>query len=751
MKINSLKKTIKYLLFSVAFTPLVVSYSFLYPFVTPRASFFYFVVEAAFLLFLVLLFFGKIEKINLRGNWLTIAVGSFVIVSIISAFFGESPYTSFFSTIERWWGVLTIIHIFLFYFLLRSFFEKKDWLVFFRISLIVSLAVSFVAFTQKFTGFFVPEANQISGTLGNSTYFAIYLVFNIFFALYLFLKEKETKFDFKYLLPVFVYLAAFSMTGTRGAYLGVILALVVILFSYIFLGESKRYKKISASLLVFFVLGLSLVFFAPESKLVKSVPVFERISSISLSGGTAATRLISWQAALKGFSENPILGVGPENYNIVFNKYFQSDYYLYAPTEPYFDRAHNKFLDILATLGILGLAAYLAIIFFIFFIIFKLYKNKKIKLSELLLFSAVPIIYFVHLFFVFDDLNSFILFFVFLGFLEFLFKEERLCVVDENSKNPEAFKRALAVVLLILILFSAYEYNLKVAYAAKLENDAKTSQNSLEAIKYFDKALDINSNPQKDIVYGVVDFLYLLSPNYEKIKENTELDERFKKILQKSKIALDKEIKKDPKDALLYIKKANLNSIFYVVYNDDIYVNDAVGDIKKALSLSEDRPQYYHFLANIYLLSNNSKKAVESAEFALDMNKGYGASYFVLAKAYAADGRLNDSLKYLKEASERDFNIPKNTALFIAKKFLDANELKSASEVYNIFLKTGKNPSSEVFLKLAIIYLELNEPKKAIESAEKAAELDENLKSTVAVFVAEVKKGNLKELLEQLR
>jgi len=750
MKINSLQKIIKYLLFSVAFTPLVVSYSFLYPFVTPRASFFYFVVEVAFLLFLALLFFGKIEKIDLKGSWLTLAFGFFVLVNIVSAFFGESPYTSFFSTIERWWGIITIAHVFLFYFLLRSFFEKKDWLVFFRISLIVSLVVSFVAFTQKFTGFFVPEANQISGTLGNSTYFAIYLVFNIFFALYLFLKEKETKFDFKYLFFVFVYVAAFSMTGTRGAYLGVILALTVILFSYIFLGESKRYKKISVSLLVFFVLVLSLVFFAPESKLVKSVPVLERISSISLSGGTSATRLISWQAALKGFSENPILGVGPENYNLVFNKYFQSDYYLYAPTEPYFDRAHNKFLDILATLGVLGLAAYLAIIFFIFYILLRLYRDDRVELEEFLLFLALPIVYFVHLFFVFDDLNSFILFFVFLGFLEFLFKEKRLCIVAQNI-SFNASKRVVAVFLLIVVLFSGYKYNFKVVYAAKLENDAKTAKNSLEAIRYFDKALSVKADPQKDIVYGLVDFLYLLSPNYEKIRENTELDELFKKMLQKSKIALNEEIKKDPKDALLYIKKANLNSIFYVVYNDDAYVNDAVGDIKKALSLSEDRPQYYHFLVNIYLLSNNPKKAVEFAELAFDMNREYGASYFVLAKAYAADGKLEDSFEYLNKAFKKGFRIPKSTALFVAKKFLDAKNFKKASELYNIFLQTAKEPSPEILLKLAIIYLELNEPKKAIESAEKAAELDENLKSTVAVFVSEVKKGNLKELLKQLR
>ncbi len=750
MKINNLEKIIKYLLFSVAFVPLVVSFKFLYPFVTPRTSFFYFVVEVAFLLFLVLLFSRKII-INLKRSWLTISIASFIFISVVSAIFGESFYVSFFATIERWWGVLTLIHVFLFFLLLRFFFEKKDWLIFFKLSIFVSVLVSFIAFTQKFTGFFVPEANQISGTLGNSTYLAIFLIFNIFFAFYLFLNEKKSKFDFRYLVPIIINLVAFLMTGTRGTYLGVILSFTFVLFVYLFLGKSRKYKKISALLLIFFIFILSLVFFVSESRFVKNIPLFERLSSISLEGSTAKTRLISWQAALKGFSENPVLGVGPENYNLVFNKYFQSDYYLYAPTEPYFDRAHNKFLDILATMGILGLFAYLTILFFIFYIILKLYKNEKINLSEFLLFLAMPIVYFVHLFFVFDDLNSFILFFIFLGFLEFLFNGNKFCVFDENMKSLNIFKKVIAFSLIIIVVFSMYEYNLKVAYAAKLENDAKNSQNALQAINNFNKALNLNVKPQKDIVYGLIDFLYLLSPNYKKIKENQELNELFLNILKRADTTINEEIRKNPKNALLYVKKANLNSIFYKVYNNKAYIENALNSMEQAIALSEDRPEYYHFLTNIYLSANNFKKAVNSAEFALNMNREFSASYFVLAKAYAADGRLKDSLSLLKEASNKGFNLPKNTALFIAKKFLDIEDFKNASLVYNLFLRTTKNPSPEVFLKLAIIYLQLNEPEKAIESANQAAELDKNLKTTVSVFVEQVKKGNLKDLLKKLK
>ena len=62
--------------------------------------------------------------------------------------------------------------------------------------------------------------------------------------------------------------------------------------------------------------------------------------------------------AIKGFKEKPILGWGQEGFNYVFNKYYDPALY---PYEPWYDRAHNAFLDWLMAGGLPAFLLYLAL------------------------------------------------------------------------------------------------------------------------------------------------------------------------------------------------------------------------------------------------------------------------------------------------------------------------------------------------------------------------------------------------------
>ena len=68
---------------------------------------------------------------------------------------------------------------------------------------------------------------------------------------------------------------------------------------------------------------------------------FQRFSSLSLADTTVQTRLLSISTGREGFLERPVLGWGPENYNLVFDKYYNPKLY---PAENWFDHAHNIFL-----------------------------------------------------------------------------------------------------------------------------------------------------------------------------------------------------------------------------------------------------------------------------------------------------------------------------------------------------------------------------------------------------------------------
>ena len=75
-------------------------------------------------------------------------------------------------------------------------------------------------------------------------------------------------------------------------------------------------------------------------------------------GASAFTRLSLWRVAWEAFRDHPLLGVGPNNYRIVFSHYFQGK----MEGQLIWASAHNLYLQQLAERGILGFAALAAVL-----------------------------------------------------------------------------------------------------------------------------------------------------------------------------------------------------------------------------------------------------------------------------------------------------------------------------------------------------------------------------------------------------
>ena len=59
------------------------------------------------------------------------------------------------------------------------------------------------------------------------------------------------------------------------------------------------------------------------------------------SGFNIGERQYAWTIALKGFTSNPIFGVGPENFPVLHYKYLELEM---SDDSPHLDRAHNRIL-----------------------------------------------------------------------------------------------------------------------------------------------------------------------------------------------------------------------------------------------------------------------------------------------------------------------------------------------------------------------------------------------------------------------
>ena len=111
--------------------------------------------------------------------------------------------------------------------------------------------------------------------------------------------------------------------------------------------------------------------------------------------------------AYQGFKERPALGWGQENFNYVFNKYYNPKMY---DQEQWFDRTHNVFFDWLVAGGALGILSYLSIFFAVIYSLWKR-NGSNLSIAEESILTGLLVGYFFQNLFVFDNVTSYILFF----------------------------------------------------------------------------------------------------------------------------------------------------------------------------------------------------------------------------------------------------------------------------------------------------------------------------------------------------
>ena len=359
--------------------PLFLSAKFFYPFILPRTVAFRALVELLLIFYFFLIY--QFPQYRPRANALFWAVSAFMLALIVSMFLGVDSSSSFFGNFERGNGVFSWLHYYGFFIILISVFrEKKDWFMFFNVSIAVSFIVSLYALGQRLglPSLIESGVDRATGTIGNAAFLASYLILNIGLILVLLLETKKNLFNnlywqtFYYCALFFDFLALY-LTETRGALLGIVAGFFAFAFLYLFLAKRNReesffvgikkdkIKKYFVISLIFVVVFGGLLVIFKNHQIVKSIPGLSRLANISVSDTTAQTRLLAWKISWNAWQDHLFFGWGPENFNLAFNKHFDANFYKYGRGETWFDHAHSIVFDIGVTAGFIGLAAYLSI------------------------------------------------------------------------------------------------------------------------------------------------------------------------------------------------------------------------------------------------------------------------------------------------------------------------------------------------------------------------------------------------------
>lgn len=433
----------------LAFTPLIVTQSLFFPYISGKSILIRVVVTIATVLFVFILLTKKDQLVQFRVRMrellrskLFLFIVAFFILLILSTIFSVNSYRAFFGDVERGEGLLTLLYLFGFFLLVVFVFERKDWVRFSQCSLLVG----FILFIHEMIQL-VKGVDRPASFTGNPIYLATVFLF-VLFAAFLVLRDIRLRWDNKKssdlfwlilscaLIPASIF--GIFVSKTRGVIAGLIVGVIVLLFYFIAKGKHKRIGKISLvkfSSVCFIVLVLIGILFGvtANASFWKKIPGFDRLSEFTLNDATLQTRLISLGVSLKAI--NPahngigkfLIGWGPENFGVAYNLYYNPEYFRYETA--WFDRAHNKLMDVFVMQGVLGFLAYMGI----WVLALGTFFRRRFSLEGIAgIFFGIA--YFVQNLFVFDSIVTYIPFFFFLAFAVFVGNEKELGGVTNNKQ-----------------------------------------------------------------------------------------------------------------------------------------------------------------------------------------------------------------------------------------------------------------------------------------------------------------------------
>lgn len=396
-------------LFLVPFMPLMVFDSFFFPFITSKAFYFRILVEIAVAAWAVLALLDR--EYRPRFSWLGVAVLAFVAWMFIADAFALNAAKAFWSNFERMEGWVFLAHLVGFFFASSAVLRvERAWRGWFYTSLIVSVILSGYGLLQLNGSLAIHQGSvRIDASLGNSAYFAVYLLFSVFVALWLALTEKRTWLKWSLMSLAILETILLFYTGTRGTIVGFILALMFVAGLAAFT-QRGRVRAWSIGIFIFISILAGSIFLAKDSSLVQGSYILQRVSSITFND--LEVRHTIWNMALQGALERPLTGWGQEGFNFIFNKYYDPS--LHAQ-EPWFDRAHNAFIDWLIAGGLPAFLLYLSL-FGLAFVL--LWESPHLSFPERVALTGALIGYGIHNLFVFDNLSSYVYFFAILALID---------------------------------------------------------------------------------------------------------------------------------------------------------------------------------------------------------------------------------------------------------------------------------------------------------------------------------------------
>lgn len=563
-------------------TPLVLNLQNSEFFEVPKMYFLYAATLATFIVHLLHQLKNKQPIFQYSPALLPLFI--FYISQFIATVFSIDPYTSFFGYYSRLNGGLLSLTAFCLLFLILSNHlteQLKEKLI--TVSLISGTIISFYGILEHFgidKSFWVQDVqSRVFSTLGQPNWLAAYLCILLPLSLHRWLTTRTTPTIFFYGLTTALFTLCLFYTKSKS---GLLAAAISLLFFYLlhFIYHHPPLKKIlfGLGLVVLFPLATYLFTPVPPQKAATSpaAPVIITPSS--------EIRQVVWQGALSLWKRYPFFGTGPETFAFTYYWTRPTSHNLTSEWNYIYNKAHNEYLNYLATSGTIGLLAYLALILFSIYQFFT--SSSPYKLA---LFSSFLSILITN-FFGFSVVVTSLYFFL-------------LPLFTYNSPTPAPAKQTKLLSIFLLLVSG---YLLLVTFRYYLA-DIAFAHPTISNLEYA-----LNTRPHEAIYHS----------KYASTLPPTEPD----KVAYHSTTA----VKLSPFNLNLW--KERSQTLYLLSTVDPKYFSLAISSLITATKLAPTDPVPYYLLGRYYQSASLDPEAVTFLQKAIDLKPNYDHALFALGE-----------------------------------------------------------------------------------------------------------------------
>jgi O-antigen ligase len=637
-------------------------------------------------------------------NPLNLAVVTFALVNILAAIAGVNWTLSFWGTYERMGGVFQLLHLTLLYFYVLTMANAEPRLL----KILTGLLVWIAGFASVYgicevlgPRFVAPDTfllreHRISSIFGNPIFFAGFLILPMALTIVCWLRSSTRVSKSVYEVLFALQFMALIMTGTRGALLGLAVggSLAGVL---IFLKDQRapqRSKILWLALLVFSIA-------VPIIAFPQSLPsqVFRHLAQVQ--DASAKARVIIWRVAWRGFTHNPVLGVGPENFYTVFYKYFDRTIYNYiSDYQSYFDKPHNQLLELLVTTGAIGFLAYGAILTLAVLGLWKGYKAGTLLWPEFVALVSGAAAYLVQNFVAFAGIQW---------------------IQSLPPRNVQGARRVQVPAFVLWGLLAVSAYGAYSIYGGAAEVMGKISEAT--APKDIPKSIGLFESAARSPYAW--DRAELATRYVDQLADADQVlnPEQFKVALDDATAVVEKTARQTANDPLLWLELASL-------YSQRSTLNRSPADprtgqaIQRAMDLAPNWIEPLIYLSQYEASRGRYDEAIQLARRIVELLPQNGEASWNLASMYKLHNDQELATQTAWSAVEQGYRFKSGKEImWLSDHYSDTQNYDHLVEVYKAALRVRPYDIS-LYRRLAETYAKLGEKQKAIAMAMEGAERD---------------------------